>query len=84
MYKCSEEKLPCSPVGGGAWCSAKLPCGRCLEDKIILSCKNERINFTPNCDDCKHRFKCWTSRPVNLPLNDENYRDLNSFIAEVA
>jgi hypothetical protein len=80
MYKCSEDDLPCEPTSGSNWCSAKLPCGRCLDDRDVLSCGNKITEFTPDCDNCEHRFTCWTNRPLRLPLNNKNYEDLNSAI----
>jgi len=44
------------------WCSAKLPCGRCVSMEFEkYKCEYILENQEFDCDNCPHKFKCLTN-----------------------
>lgn len=47
------------------WCNAKLPCGRCLSEPDndgCAACSRIPYNYFLDCDNCKFRFICFTTK----------------------
>lgn len=72
---------------GEKYCSAKLPCGRCVYKPICgdIPFPSKAVNMGIcyptynefNCDGCQYRFVCWTMR------YDDQYWGANNEIVKI-
>ena len=77
MYKKCTGNAPywkARPIGNNVrWCSAKLKCGRCLNNEESCSATRPKVweDFSDKlCDSCEDRFLCYT-------MSEEGLMDYN-------
>ena len=61
--KCGKDTFTYYEVRKGVkWCSAKLPCGRCVTVNFNPRCSHLLEGYHEfDCDNCPHKFKCLTN-----------------------
>ena len=59
--KCDNQTVTFIRTQGKKWCSAQLPCRRCVLPRS-KTCLEDTILASFDCENCKWRFLCLTER----------------------